>query len=63
MVRSAMTKEEIERVVFDKYPYEHKESWCWNRREYLKGKRDILRKRLYDEAGIHDEAQKKDEQV
>jgi hypothetical protein len=58
-----MTKEEIERAVFEKYPYEHKESWCWNKREYLKGKREALRNRLYDEAGIQRETYKTDEQT
>ncbi len=58
-----MTKDDIEKLVYEKYPYQDKESWCWNRREYLKGKREVLRQRLYDEAGIPRETFKEDEQT
>jgi hypothetical protein len=58
-----MTKDEIEKQVYEKYPYDPKESWCWTRKDYLEGKREMLRKRLYDEAAVQRQAFETDEQA
>lgn len=55
----------LEKIVMERYPKESKEEWCWERRMYLEGKREQLRKRLESEqqTTLLREAYKKDEPI
>lgn len=57
-----MTEEEIKIKVFERYPLEFKETWCWAHKEWLDGKREVYRKKLEQES-VHKEARKDNEQV
>lgn len=47
-----MTQEEqIEKMVYDRYPFDNRETWCQEYIEKIKRLRDKYRKKLLDELG------------
>ena len=44
-----MTKAEINKMIYERYPKTEKELTCWQERIRLNGLREILRKRIEEE--------------